>query len=188
MQAMVLPLVQGCSDLASEPLSAARSRRNRCMSLRHRRFITRHLHRFTSGRPFTSHLSTLGRGITGVRIEVIDASDLQPLVGVSMRNPASSRGRGSLNFRVRGLRYSLALSCVWIMGAALTGCSSESADMTTASLGERWKHQQASDACNSAVEKRRWGTVSAMLSYKPREPDHGYRRCVESKLNKADPS
>jgi hypothetical protein len=27
-----------------------------------------------------------------------------------------------------------------------------------------------------------------MLIYKPREPDHGYRRCVESKLNKADQS
>lgn len=61
-------------------------------------------------------------------------------------------------------------------------------DMTTASLGERWTRQKASDACNSAIEKRRWGSVSAMLSYKQSEPDHGYRRCVESKLNKADQS
>ena len=39
----------------------------------------------------------LDRVIAGIRIEVIDASDLQPRSSVSrMRNPASSRGRGSL--------------------------------------------------------------------------------------------
>ena len=49
-----------------------------------RRSITRHLHRFTSRRQSTSRQRpfTLDRRITGVRIEVIDASDLQPLVGV----------------------------------------------------------------------------------------------------------
>ena len=84
MQAMAPPLVQGCWDLASEPLSAARSHRKRCTSRRPRRFITHHLHRFTSRRLSTSrqHPFTLDRRITGVRIEVIDASDLQPLVGV----------------------------------------------------------------------------------------------------------
>ena len=86
----------GLVDSASELLLAALSHRKRCTSLHHRRFITRHLHRFTSGHPCTSHPSTLDRGTMGVRIEVIDASDLQPLVGVSNENPASSRGRGSL--------------------------------------------------------------------------------------------
>ena len=86
------------------------------------------------------------------------------------------------------MRRSLALIGVLGMGASLIACSSESIDMTTASLGERWKRQQASDTCNLAVEKRRWGSVSALLSYDPREPDHGYRRCVEAKLNKADRS
>lgn len=86
------------------------------------------------------------------------------------------------------MRRSLALFVVWGIGAGLTACSSDSMDMTTASLGERWTRQKASDACNSAIEKRRWGSVSAMLSYKQSEPDHGYRRCVESKLNKADQS
>ena len=118
MRAMAPPLVQGCLDSASEPLSAARSHRKRCTSLRHRRFITRHLHRFTSRHPCTSHPSTLDRGITGVRIEAIDASDLQPLVGASIRNPASLQGRDSLFFRVRELRRSLVLSFVWIMGAS----------------------------------------------------------------------
>ena len=77
-------LVQGCWDLASEPLSAARSHRKRCTSRRPRRSITHHLHRFTSRRLSTSrqHPFTLDRRITGVRIEVIDASDLQPLIGV----------------------------------------------------------------------------------------------------------
>jgi hypothetical protein len=136
MRATALPLVQGCLDLASEPLSAARSHRKRCTSLRRRRFITRHLHRFTSGHPCTSHPSTLDRVITGVRIEVIDASDLQPLVGVSNEKPGLLAGPGLSYFRVRGLRHSLVLSFVWIMGASLTACSSESTDMTTASLGE----------------------------------------------------
>ena len=103
---------------SSEPLSAARSHRKRCTSLRRRRFITRHLHRFTSGHPCTSHPSTLDRVITGVRIEVIDASDLQPLVSVSNEKPGLPAGPGLSYFRVRGLRHSLVLSFVWIMGAS----------------------------------------------------------------------
>ena len=74
MQAMVPPLVQGCWGLASEPWSAVRSHRKRCMSLRRRRSITRRLHLFTSRRLSTSRPSTLDRGITVVHIEVIGAS------------------------------------------------------------------------------------------------------------------
>jgi hypothetical protein len=185
MQAMAQPLVPGCWDLALELLSAARSRRKQCTSLRHRRSITLHLHRSTSRRPSTSrrHPSTSDPGITGVRIEAIDASGLQPLVAISMRNRSVLAPP-----EAHALRRSLALIVVWGIGTSLTACSSESMDMSTASLGERGTRQTASDACNSGIEKRRWGSVSAMLNYKPTEPDHGYRRCVESKLNKADQS
>jgi hypothetical protein len=79
--------------LASGPLSAARSHRKRCTSHRHRLFITRHLHRFTSRHLSMSrqHPSTLDRGITGIGIEVIDAR-ASNLSSVSTR--PSSRGAG----------------------------------------------------------------------------------------------
>jgi hypothetical protein len=159
--------------------------RKPCTSLRHRRFITRHHNPFTWGPQSTSRRrpSMLDRRTTGVRIEAIDASGLQPLVAISMRNRSVLAPP-----EAHALRRSLALIVVWGIGTSLTACSSESMDMSTASLGERWTRQTASDACNSAIEKRRWGSVSAMLNYKPTEPDHGYRRCVESKLNKADQS
>ena len=74
MQAMVLPLVQGCWGLASEPWSAVRSHRKRCTSRRRRRSTTHRLHLFTSRRLSTWRPSTLDRGITVVHIEVIGAS------------------------------------------------------------------------------------------------------------------
>jgi hypothetical protein len=79
--------------LASGPLSAARSHRKRCTSHRHRLFITRHLHRFTSRHLSMSrqHPSTLDRGITGIGIEAIDAR-ASNLSSVSTR--PSSRGAG----------------------------------------------------------------------------------------------
>jgi hypothetical protein len=55
--------------------------------------------------------------------------------------------------------------------------------MTTADLGKRWQLQRASDACNLKIEKKRWGSVSSMLTYEQRESDHGYRDCMGSKLN-----
>jgi hypothetical protein len=69
------------------------------------------------------------------------------------------------------------------MASSLTACSSESVDMTTADLGKRWELRRASDACNSKIEKKRWGSVSALLAYEKQAPDHGYRNCMESKLN-----
>jgi hypothetical protein len=74
MQAMVLPLVQGFSDLVSERLWATHSHRKRCMSLRHRLSITRHSRLFTS----RQHLrSTLGRCTMGIRtIKAIAANGL----------------------------------------------------------------------------------------------------------------
>ena len=61
MQVMVPPLVRGCWDLASEPLSAVPLHRKRCTSRRRRRSITRRHHPFTSRRLFTSLPSTLAR-------------------------------------------------------------------------------------------------------------------------------
>ena len=89
MQAMVLPLVQGCWGLASEPWSAVRSHRKRCTSRRRRRSTTHRLHLFTSRRLSTWRPSTLGRGITVVRIEVIGARASNLSSMPQMRNPAS---------------------------------------------------------------------------------------------------
>jgi hypothetical protein len=55
--------------------------------------------------------------------------------------------------------------------------------MQTADLGKRWQLQKASDACNSKIEQKRWGSVSAMLNYQKQETDHGFRSCMEPKLN-----
>jgi hypothetical protein len=55
--------------------------------------------------------------------------------------------------------------------------------METADLGKRWEVQKASDACNSKIEQRRWGSVSAMLTYEQSETDHGYRHCMDAKVN-----
>jgi hypothetical protein len=57
--------------------------------------------------------------------------------------------------------------------------------MQTADLGKRWELQRASDACNSKIEKERWGSVTAILKYERRESDHGYRDCMGGKVNSA---
>ena len=71
-----------------------------------------------------------------------------------------------------------------MLASGLSGRSSETFEMETADLGKRWEVQRASDACNSRIEKRRWGSLSAMLSYEQREPDHGYQACMEGRLTK----
>ena len=70
-----------------------------------------------------------------------------------------------------------------VLTSGLTACSSESLDMTTASLGERWQLERASGACNAEIEKKRWGTVAAILTYEQREADSGYASCMVRKLN-----
>ena len=71
MQAMVLPLVRGSSDLVSEPLWATHSHRKRCMSLRRRLSITRHLLLSMSRQHlFMWHQSTT----SGIPIEAIAAN------------------------------------------------------------------------------------------------------------------
>jgi hypothetical protein len=84
---------------------------------------------------------------------------------------------------LRELRSLLALiSCV--LASSLTACSSEAVDMTTtASLGDRWKIEKATGACNAESEKKRWGTLAAMLSYEQTEPDHGFAKCMAPRLN-----
>jgi hypothetical protein len=74
------------------------------------------------------------------------------------------------------------LICIVVLG--LASCSTESVDMTTtASLGDRWKMEKATETCNAEIEKRRWGTLTAMLSYEQTEPDHGFAKCMAPKLD-----
>jgi hypothetical protein len=54
---------------------------------------------------------------------------------------------------------------------------------TTASLGDRWKMEKATENCNAEIEKRRWGTLTAMLTYEQTEPDHGFAKCMAPKLD-----
>jgi hypothetical protein len=79
-------------------------------------------------------------------------------------------------------RLSALFICALMCG--LAGCSSETVDMTTtASLGDRWKIEKATEGCNGEIEKKRWGTLTAMLTYEQSEPDHGFAKCMAPKLN-----
>ena len=78
----------------------------------------------------------------------------------------------------------LALAVFCGLGLSLTSCSMESFDSTTTDFGERWRIEKASEACNAQIERNRWGSVAAILSYERHEPDHGYRACMNGKLNK----
>jgi len=35
------------------------------------------------------------------------------------------------------------------------------------------------------IEKKRWGTLTAMLTYEQSEPDHGFAKCMAPKLTEA---
>jgi hypothetical protein len=73
---------------------------------------------------------------------------------------------------------------VCVMMSGLASCSTEAVDMTTtSSLGDRWKIEQAIGACNAEIEKKRWGSIAAMLKYHQMEPDHGFSQCMASKIN-----
>jgi hypothetical protein len=41
---------------------------------------------------------------------------------------------------------------------------------------------QANNACHAEIERKRWGSLVAMFTYKQRERDHGYAACVANKL------
>jgi hypothetical protein len=41
---------------------------------------------------------------------------------------------------------------------------------------------QANNACHAEIERKRWGSLLAMFTKKPRERDHGYAACVANKL------
>ena len=74
------------------------------------------------------------------------------------------------------------LVCALVCG--LAACSSESVDMTTtASLGDRWKLEKTTEACNAEIEKKRWGSVTAMLTYEQTEADHGFAKCMAPRPN-----
>jgi hypothetical protein len=40
---------------------------------------------------------------------------------------------------------------------------------------------QASKACNAEIERKRWGSIAAILNYEQREADDGYAACMAHK-------
>jgi hypothetical protein len=48
----------------------------------------------------------------------------------------------------------------------------------------QWRIEKASEACNAEIDRKRWGSVAAMLSYQRQESDHGYRACMNARLKK----
>ena len=69
---------------------------------------------------------------------------------------------------------------VLLCSLALVTCGSPS--VHTENLAQRWSSIQASEACNTEIERKRWGSLLAILTYKQRERDHGYSTCMKSKL------
>ena len=67
-----------------------------------------------------------------------------------------------------------------VCGLVLTACSSPSFD-SVKDPAERWSLMQASKACNAEIERKRWGSIAAILNYEQREPDDGYAACMAHK-------
>jgi len=79
------------------------------------------------------------------------------------------------------LRVSLQLV---VCGLSLTGCSSPSFD-SVKDPGKRWSLLQSSNACNAEIERKRWGSIAAILNYEQREPDDGYAACMANKRDQS---
>ena len=47
---------------------------------------------------------------------------------------------------------------------------------------KRWSLVQANNACHAEIERKRWGSLLAIFTYRQRERDHGYASCVTNKL------
>ena len=65
---------------------------------------------------------------------------------------------------------------------SLVSCSTESFVSNTDDASQQWRIAKASEACNGQIERERWGSLAAMLTYESHEPDHGYRACMAGKL------
>jgi hypothetical protein len=64
----------------------------------------------------------------------------------------------------------------------LAACSSFSFHPKTTDLAKRWSLIQANEACSAAIERKRWGSLAAILTYEEQQPDHGYAACMKRSL------
>ena len=71
---------------------------------------------------------------------------------------------------------------VLISSRCLSACSSLFFHPKGADPAKRWSLVQADAACNTEIERKRWGSLLAIFTYKQRERDHGYAACVANKL------
>ncbi len=71
---------------------------------------------------------------------------------------------------------------VLISSLSLGACGSLFFHPKGSDPGKRWSLVQANTACSAEIERKRWGSLLAIFTYKQREPDHGYTACMASKL------
>jgi len=69
-----------------------------------------------------------------------------------------------------------------ISSLCLAACNSLFFHPKGADPAKRWSLLQADAACNTEIERKRWGSLLAIFTYKQRERDHGYAACVANKL------
>jgi hypothetical protein len=72
---------------------------------------------------------------------------------------------------------------VLISSLYLSACSSLFFHPKGADPAKRWSLVQADAMCSTEIERKRWGSLLAMFTYKQRERDHGYAACVANKLS-----
>jgi hypothetical protein len=71
---------------------------------------------------------------------------------------------------------------VLISSLCVGACNSLFFHPKGADPAKRWSLVQANNACHAEIERKRWGSLLAMFTYKQRERDHGYAACVANKL------
>ena len=76
---------------------------------------------------------------------------------------------------------------VLISSLSLGACGSLFFHPKGSDPGKRWSLVQANTACSAEIERKRWGSLLAIFTYKQREPDHGYTSCMASKLPDESP-
>jgi hypothetical protein len=77
------------------------------------------------------------------------------------------------------LRVVVCLVFLW----SLTACSAESRNVTPTDYNQRADLYRLSASCNAQIEKKRWGTIAAMFTYRKQEPDHGFAKCMAARMN-----
>jgi hypothetical protein len=71
---------------------------------------------------------------------------------------------------------------VLVCSLNLAACGPLSFRPQPADPAKRWSLVQANNACSAEIERKRWGSLFAIFTYEQRERDHGYAKCMSSKL------